>query len=48
MAGRWLQVVDELSDDGTPKRLQQAGIQMLQPPQRLGVTHNWNMVCSRI
>ena len=46
MACRWLQVVDELSDDQTPKSLRRAGVSMLQPPQRLGVTHNWNMVGS--
>jgi hypothetical protein len=38
------QVVDELSDDETPRRLGELGIRVLQPPQRLGVTHNWNMV----
>jgi hypothetical protein len=41
-----VQVVDELSDDETPRQLQELGIRMLQPPRRLGVTHNWNMVGS--
>lgn len=39
-----LQVIDELSDDKTPQRLRKAGVHVLQPPERLGVTHNWNMV----
>ncbi len=38
------QMVDERSSDGTPERLRQLGIRMLQPPERQGVTHNWNMV----
>lgn len=38
------QVVDELSDDGTPQRLKDFGVKVLQPPERLGVTHNWNWV----
>lgn len=39
------QVVDELSDDGTPEGLKALGVRMLQPDQRTGVTSNWNMVC---
>ena len=39
-----MQVVDELSDDGTPRQLVQMGVRVLQPLKRLGVTHNWNMV----
>lgn len=38
------QMVDERSSDETPERLRQLGIRMLQPPERQGVTHNWNMV----
>lgn len=38
------QVVDELSDDETPQRLQEYGIRMVTPPERLGVTYNWNLV----
>ncbi len=38
--------MDELSTDGTPEYLRQLGIQTLQPPERLGVTYNWNMVMS--
>ena len=39
-----VQVVDELSDDETPQRLQEYGIRMVTPPERLGVTYNWNLV----
>ena len=39
-----MQVVDELSDDETPQRLQEYGIRMVTPPERLGVTYNWNLV----
>lgn len=38
------QVIDELSDDETPQRLQEYGIRMVTPPERLGVTYNWNLV----
>ena len=39
-----MKVVDELSDDETPQRLQEYGIRMVTPPERLGVTYNWNLV----
>ncbi len=39
-----LQALDELSDDGTPQQLAALGIRTLQPAERRGVTHNWNMV----
>jgi hypothetical protein len=39
-----MQVVDELSDDETPQRLREYGIRMVTPPERLGVTYNWNLV----
>lgn len=42
----FVQVVDELSDDETPQRLQEYGIRMVTPPERLGVTYNWNLVRS--
>ena len=39
-----LQVIDELSDDETPQRLHQYGVRIVTPPERLGVTYNWNIV----
>jgi hypothetical protein len=38
------QVVDELSSDETPQRLKTYGIWYITPPERLGVTYNWNLV----
>lgn len=38
------QVVDELSSDETPQRLQDYAIWHITPPERLGVTYNWNLV----
>ena len=37
-------MVDELSSDETPQRLQNYTIWHMTPPERLGVTYNWNMV----
>ena len=46
-ASEFLQVIDELSDDETPQRLHQYGVRIVTPPERLGVTYNWNIVsCS--
>ena len=46
-ASESLQVIDELSDDETPQRLHQYGVRIVTPPERLGVTYNWNIVsCS--
>ena len=39
-----MQVIDEVSADGTPEKLKQLGVRVLQPPAVQGVTANWNLV----
>lgn len=39
-----LEVVDELSSDETPQKLDELGIWWITPSERLGVTYNWNLV----
>ena len=39
---RW-QIVDELSTDETVPKLREMGINVIQPPDIVGVTYNWNL-----
>ena len=37
------QVVDELSTDETVPELRRMGVNVIQPPDIVGVTYNWNL-----
>ena len=39
-----VQVVDEMSNDGTPDRLRHLGVHVIEAKKVQGVTANWNMV----
>lgn len=44
----WPQVIDEMSTDGTPDRLRELGVHVIETKKVQGVTANWNMVRRRL